>query len=87
MQGIEEAFAYEVEATEQARIERYFRELASGGRVKDFIIFETSDHTIFAFLEMPVLLKAEAAIRGLNATELKGQPLTVNEARPRTLVA
>ena len=46
MQGIEEAFAYEVEATEQARIERYFRELASGGRVKDFIIFETSDHTI-----------------------------------------
>ncbi len=37
----------------------------------------------FAFLEMPVLLEAEAAIKGLNATELKGQPLTVNEARPR----
>ena len=38
----------------------------------------------FAFLEMPELLEAEAAIKGLHATELKGQPLTINEARPRT---
>lgn len=38
----------------------------------------------FAFLEMPVLVEAEAAIKGLHATELKGQVLTVNEARPRT---
>lgn len=37
----------------------------------------------FGFLEMPVLVEAEAAIIGLNATDLKGQPLTVNEARPR----
>ena len=41
----------------------------------------------FAFLEMPVLMEAEAAISGLHTTELKGQPITVNEARPRTLVA
>lgn len=39
----------------------------------------------FGFLEMPELLEAEAAITSLNATELKGQPLTVNEARPRVL--
>jgi len=39
----------------------------------------------FGFLEMPVLLEAEAAIAGLNATELKGQQLTVNEVRPRAL--
>jgi len=39
----------------------------------------------FGFLEMPVLLEAEAAIAGLNATEFKGQPLTVNEVRPRVL--
>ena len=37
----------------------------------------------FGFLEMPVQLEAEAAIAGLHTKELKGQPLTVNEARPR----
>ena len=36
----------------------------------------------FAFLGMPVQLEAEAAITGLHATELKGQTLNVNEARP-----
>ncbi len=41
----------------------------------------------FAFLEMPVLEEAAAAIKGLNATDMKGQPVTVNEARPRSLVA
>jgi RNA recognition motif-containing protein len=39
----------------------------------------------FAFLEMPVLLEAEAAIKGLHGTEMKGQQITVNEARPRSL--
>ncbi|MBI1804957.1 MAG: RNA-binding protein [Ignavibacteriae bacterium] len=37
----------------------------------------------FGFLEMPVQLEAEAAITGLHMKEFKGQPLTVNEARPR----
>jgi len=37
----------------------------------------------FAFLEIPNKTEAEAAIRGLNGKELKGRPLTVNEARPR----
>ena len=39
----------------------------------------------FGFLGMPVQLEAEAAITGLHATELKGQTLTVNEARPHPL--
>ena len=39
----------------------------------------------FGFLGMPVQLEAEAAIKGLHATELKGQKLTVNEARARQL--
>ena len=39
----------------------------------------------FGFLEMPVPVEAEAAIKALNASQLKGQPLTVNEARPRPL--
>ena len=39
----------------------------------------------FGFLGMPEPLEAEAAITGLNATELKGQAIKVNEARPQPL--
>jgi len=38
----------------------------------------------FGFVEMATKAEAEAAIAGLNGTELKGRTLTVNEARPRT---
>ena len=38
----------------------------------------------FGFVEMPTKAEAQAAITGLNGTELKGQTLTVNEARPRS---
>ncbi|MBN2323545.1 MAG: RNA-binding protein [Spirochaetes bacterium] len=37
----------------------------------------------FGFIEMPAKAEAQSAINGLNGTELKGQTLTVNEARPR----
>ena len=37
----------------------------------------------FGFVEMPDKPEAQAAITGLNGTELKGRALTVNEARPR----
>jgi RNA recognition motif-containing protein len=38
----------------------------------------------FGFVEMPTKAEAEAAMTGLNGTELKGRTLTVNEARPRS---
>jgi RNA recognition motif-containing protein len=38
----------------------------------------------FGFVEMPTNAEAQAAITGLNGTELKGETLTVNEARPRS---
>ncbi len=38
----------------------------------------------FAFVEMPTDAEAQAAIAALNGKDLKGRPLTVNEARPRT---
>ena len=38
----------------------------------------------FGFVDMPAKAEAEAAIAGLNGTDLKGRTLTVNEARPRT---
>ena len=38
----------------------------------------------FGFVEMPNKEEADKAIAGLNGKDLKGRPLTVNEARPRT---
>ena len=37
----------------------------------------------FGFVEMPNQQEAEAAIEGLNGTDMDGRSLTVNEARPR----
>ena len=37
----------------------------------------------FAFVEMADSSAAQAAIRGVNGTELGGRTLNVNEARPR----
>ena len=38
----------------------------------------------FGFVEMPKRLEAEAAMTALNGADFKGQPLTVNEARPKS---
>jgi RNA recognition motif-containing protein len=38
----------------------------------------------FGFVEMPAKVQAQSAIDGLNGKELKGRPLNVNEARPRS---
>jgi cold-inducible RNA-binding protein len=37
----------------------------------------------FGFVEMASQAEAQAAIAGLNGTDLQGRTLTVNEARPR----
>jgi cold-inducible RNA-binding protein len=37
----------------------------------------------FGFVEMGNAAEAQAAIAGLNGTDLQGRTLTVNEARPR----
>ena len=37
----------------------------------------------FGFVEMANSAEAEAAIKGLNGSDMKGRPLTINEARPR----
>ena len=37
----------------------------------------------FGFVEMDNAQEAQAAIQGLNGTDLDGRQLTVNEARPR----
>ena len=36
----------------------------------------------FGFVEMPSKTEAESAIKELNVSDMKGKPMTVNEARP-----
>ncbi|HNR34428.1 MAG TPA: RNA-binding protein [Candidatus Hydrogenedentes bacterium] len=43
----------------------------------------TGESRGFGFVEMPEQAEAQAAISGLNGTELGGRKLNVNEARPR----
>jgi RNA recognition motif-containing protein len=38
----------------------------------------------FGFVEMTNNSEADAAIKGLNGTDLKGRNITVNQAKPRT---
>lgn len=38
----------------------------------------------FGFVEMPAKTEGQAAISGLTGKDLKGQALSVNEARPRS---
>lgn len=40
----------------------------------------------FGFVEMPGKAHSIAAISGLNGKDLKGNPLKVNESRPKTFV-
>ena len=45
---------------------------------------ETGRSRGFGFITMPEDTEANAAIEGLNGTEIEGRTLTVNEARPKT---
>jgi len=56
------------------------------GQVTDAIIIKdkvSGQSRGFGFVDMPNKTEADAAISGLNGKELKGQPIIVNEARPR----
>ena len=44
---------------------------------------DTGQSQGFGFVEMPNQSEAEAAINGLNETNVQGRNLRVNEARPR----
>lgn len=44
----------------------------------------SGDSKGFGFVEMPSKDEAQAAIDNLSGKDLKGRPLSVNEARPRT---
>lgn len=58
-----------------------FGEVASAAVISDKISGRSKG---FGFVEMPVQEEAQAAISGMNGTEMKGRTLNVNEARPRS---
>ena len=58
-----------------------FGKVSSAMVIKDKFSGESKG---FGFVEMAEKAEADAAIAGLNGTDLKGRALNVNEARPRT---
>jgi RNA recognition motif-containing protein len=71
-----------LEASEEDVREAFsaFGQVTSATIIKDKFSGESRG---FGFVEMPAKAEAEAAIAGLNGTDLKGRTLNVNEARPR----
>ena len=57
-----------------------FGEVASVKIIKDKFSGESKG---FGFVEMPSGAEAQAAMNGLNGTELKGLSLKVNQAKPQ----
>lgn len=57
-----------------------FGQVESSAVIKDKY---TSQSKGFGFVEMATKDEGMAAIEGLNGTDMKGQSLNVNEARPR----
>jgi RNA recognition motif-containing protein len=70
------------EATDQDLKDAFaaFGQVASVNIIKDRFSGQPRG---FAFVEMPNKAEADAAIAGLNGKNIKGRPVTVNEARPR----
>jgi RNA recognition motif-containing protein len=60
-----------------------FQEFGETSEIKVIKDKYTGESRGFGFVEMPAKEEAQAAISGLNDTDLKGKKLTVNEARPR----
>jgi len=58
-----------------------YGELASAEVVKDRFSGQSKG---FGFVDMPNNSEADAAIKALNETRLKGRNLKVNQAKPRT---
>ncbi len=44
----------------------------------------TGESKGFGFVEMPSNSSADAAIKGINGTDLKGRTLKINEAKPKS---
>ena len=71
---------FEVDDGELERIFTEHGEVTSARVIQDR---ESGRSRGFGFVEMADNTQAEAAIQALNAKDMNGRPLTVNEAKPR----
>ncbi|QIK36994.1 RNA-binding protein [Caldichromatium japonicum] len=71
---------YSVTDDELRGIFGQFGELASAEVIRDRVSGQSKG---FGFVDMPNHSEANAAIKALHESEMKGRKLTVNEARPR----
>jgi RNA recognition motif-containing protein len=69
-------------ATEEA-LSAKFAEHGTVESVKLITDRDTGQSKGFGFIEMSTDAEANAAISGLNGTDMDGRPLKVNEARPQ----
>ena len=69
--------------TTQDELYTAFANYGTVDRVNIITDRDTGQPRGFAFVEMPNRNEAEAAMAGLNGTEMHGRALNVNEARPR----
>jgi RNA recognition motif-containing protein len=72
--------AYEVTEDELREAFGAFGEVASANLITDKFSGQSKG---FGFVEMPNNAEADAAIKELNGTALKGRNITVNQAKPR----
>jgi len=73
--------AYSVTDDDLREVFGEYGELASAEVIKDKFSGQSKG---FGFVDMPNNSEADAAIKELNESMLKGRKLTVNEARPRS---
>ncbi|OHB67619.1 MAG: RNA-binding protein [Planctomycetes bacterium RBG_13_60_9] len=72
--------SFEVTDDELRQLFEAHGQVESASVVKDRFSGESRG---FGFVEMPAKKDADAAIAGLNGTDLKGRTITVNEAKPK----
>ncbi|ESQ16341.1 MAG: RNA-binding protein [Thiohalocapsa sp. PB-PSB1] len=73
--------AYGVTQDELREAFAAFGEVESANLITDKF---SGDSKGFGFVEMPNNSEADAAIKALNEQQLKGRPLRVNQAKPRS---
>lgn len=71
---------YSVSDDDLREIFSEYGDLASAEVIKDKFSGQSKG---FGFVDMPNNSEADAAIKALNETDMRGRKLTVNEARPR----
>ena len=73
--------SYQVTSEDLRKAFEQFGEVSAANVVTDKF---TGQSKGFGFVEMSNQAQAEAAIKQMDGADLKGRPLRVNEARPRT---